>query len=175
GRVVVGVAVVVRRCHCFAEIDPVYRDLSPGVDVDQVTGEYILGDRHRAPPVVGPPLGCADHAAVHVGGGGGDELRRGGIHPDVRPRRVVLAASAHRADLVAVKVPGRLIGAVAGDGRRLHLPLQAGDVVVEEPAVLDDAARDLVRALGELREGDRLAAADPLHEVEVGRGEDAEV
>ena len=53
--------------------------------------------------------------------------------------------------------------------------LESGHVVVEQPAMLDDAARDLALTGGERREGDVAAPTDLVENREIGRGEDTEI
>src|SRR2546422_11191695 len=55
------------------------------------------------------------------------------------------------------------------------LPLEAGHVVVEQPAMFDDAARDLALSRRERRKGDVFAATDLVQHGKIGRGEDTEV
>ncbi len=50
------------------------------------------------------------------------------------------------------------------DGRQKHLALEARDVEREQPAILDDLARDLVFAVRELAEWNLLAAANLVDE-----------
>ena len=64
---------------------------------------------------------------------------------------------------------------LALDRRELHLALEPRDVVLEQPAVLDDLLRDGIDVLRELRERDLLAPANPLDQREVRRGQDPEV
>jgi len=61
-----------------------------------------------------------------------------------------------------------------GLGKR-DLPLEARDVELEEPAVLDDLPGDVVRAPGELLQADLLSGADAPDDREVVGGQDAEV
>src|SRR5207302_8149025 len=62
-----------------------------------------------------------------------------------------------------------------GGRREYDLPLQPGDVEVEQAAVLDDAPRDLTLARGERAERDRLSAAYRVEQGEVAGGEHAQV
>src|ERR1051325_6163186 len=67
-------------------------------------------------------------------------------------------------------------GTPRGGGRSdANLPLQPGDIVVEQAVVLDDAARDLSFARGEDGQGDLLAAPHLVDQGEIGRGQDPEV
>src|SRR5439155_457741 len=59
--------------------------------------------------------------------------------------------------------------------REDDFPLEPGDVEVEQPAVLDDAARDLALALGEGCERNRLAAPHSVDDREVGSGEYSQI
>src|SRR5207302_1557448 len=88
---------------------------------------------------------------------------------DLAPRRVDHPVA--RDDLFAERHrPARRLG------RREHdLALEPGHVEVEQSSVLDDATRDLALTLGEGGERDRLAAADPVDDREVGGRENAHV
>src|SRR6185437_7679243 len=55
------------------------------------------------------------------------------------------------------------------------LPLQPGDVEVEQPPVLDDPPGDLAFARGERAQGDRLPISHLVEDREVSRGQDAQV
>ena len=59
--------------------------------------------------------------------------------------------------------------------RQRHLPLQPGHVEFEKPAVLDDLPGDLVLAVGEFGERDRLPGPDAVDQAEVGGRENAQV
>ncbi len=61
------------------------------------------------------------------------------------------------------------------DWRQKYLALQACNVEGKQSTILDDLAGDLVFAFGELAERNFFVAADLIDEVEVGRGEHAEV
>src|SRR5439155_16590449 len=56
-----------------------------------------------------------------------------------------------------------------------HLPLEAGDVVVEQSTVLDDSARDLTLPARESRQGDLLALPHALEDREVGGDQEPKV
>ena len=107
------------------------------------------------------------HVLVAEADVGLDEALIAGLHPrhtDRRPARDPSPSAARRSSRRWSSGATRR----AGDGgQRLHLPLQPREVVVEQAAVLDDAARDVVGVLGELAERDRLAAADALDQLEV--------
>ncbi len=53
--------------------------------------------------------------------------------------------------------------------------LQAGNIERKQAAVFDDLARDFVFALGELQQRNLFSPANLVNQVEVGRGQHAEV
>src|SRR6266516_4242565 len=126
-----------------------------------VAHELLEEDRrHRGHVLVAEP-DVGDHEPFIA--------RLDGRHADLAPRRVDHPVA--RDDLFAERHrPARR------RGRREHdLALEPGHVEVEQSSVLDDATRDLALTLGEGGERDRLAAADPVDDREVGGRENAQV
>src|SRR4051794_27305509 len=62
-----------------------------------------------------------------------------------------------------------------GDRRNLYLTLQARDVERKQAAVFNDLSRDLVFAACELFERNLCAVFNARDQIEVGRGQQAEV
>src|SRR5690606_38306062 len=115
---------------------------------DPAPGEDLLRDRHRAWTTTGAGRRSRVHAFIGLRGA---------------------RASAPLAGRCGTRLELRL------EWRDRDLALEPRDVVLEEPAVFDDLTRDRVDALGEGREFDLLASADPIDQREVRRGQDPEV
>ena len=64
---------------------------------------------------------------------------------------------------------------LSGDRRNLYLTLQARDVEREQAAVFDNLPRDLIFAARELFKRNLFAISDARDQIEVGRGQQAEV
>ena len=65
--------------------------------------------------------------------------------------------------------------ALSGDRRNLHLALQARDVERKQAAIFDDLPRDLIFAARELFERNLFTVFNARDQIEVGRGQQAEV
>ena len=89
---------------------------------------------------------------------GAEEAGLAGLHPGtpIAPWRRVHHQV--RAKIFSATVIGRGAAARRRGHREGHLALQAGHVELEEAAVLDDLAGDLVLTVGELAQRDLLAA-----------------
>ena len=94
-----------------------------------------------------------------MGGGSATACLRLAVRPDgLRPPGLACGSSAQR--------PRR---------RQRHLAPHPRHVELEQPAVLDDLAGDVIRAGREFAQRNRLPGADSVDEPEVRRGEDAQV
>src|SRR5437773_4226736 len=150
--------------HRFGEERQVvaeHEDRAGIVDLLVLAHELLKEDRgHRRHVLVAEP-DVGDHEALvsRLDGRYADPSARWVHHPmtcdDLLPERHGPARS-----------PG---------GREDDLPLEPGDVEVEQPAVLDDTARDLALALGEGCERNRLAAPHSIDDRKVGSGEDSQI
>src|SRR5436309_2682071 len=150
--------------HRFGEEREVvaeHEDRAGIVDLLVLSHELLEKDRrHRRHILVAEP-DVGDHKPLvsRLDGGNADPSPRWVHHP--------MAGD----DLLAERHgPARSVGRREDD-----FPLEPGDVEVEQPAVLDDAARDLALALGEGCERNRLAAPHSVDDREVGSGEYSQI